>query len=802
MLSRKRTNILLLFFSMLLIPFAVAEEASDYISLKQSFEDGFYSLALNAGKGFIKRYPESSFKEDVYLIRGISFFNLQKHSQAVDALVVLKNSKNLRIKDQTYFYLAKLYRLGNQADKAIELYESLLECTQDEELLSLTYYELGKLYLDSKRYLKVVEVWQNILEKSGLPENIRVDLIQNIILSYLKIHKIDEAERLINQYLKHDEVDFYYFSADVDFLKGNYSASLEKFSKIIDSDFSAIWQQRAILGQTRVFIELENYRNAEEILSTLEDVQLSEISDEFYYLKAFLFYKKSEFSPAIRYYQKFVTKFKNSEWAQKAFLELIDCFYNLNKLKLAEKTAQKFFDTYSGHASEDKIHHILGWVYYKGGEIDKAIKEFEWVARNSKDIDLKINALCRVGDLLSEEGKFDEAMEQYNSVLKNYPNSLYAEYAQCQLGIYLLEKGDYEAAILALRAALENFPKSSLLDKVHFHLALAYFKKRDFELALDEINTLLISFPLTPLKEKALLQKAVLLYNLSSYQEVKNLISGTASLSNKDYARFILAKVYVESKEYQLAQKEYNWLKENLKDQELLPYLYLQIGELKFYLKEWDGAYADFQNAYYAAEAVEVKEQALYWQAWCYYNKKDLDKALDVFTQLLDSKTLFEEAKYNSVLVLNAQGKYDKSVKILEEIVKDGGRFQRLAVLKLGDIFKSFKEYEKAIEQYKELEEVPYDIISAEASFKIGDIYEIQGDIDQAVLQYLSLGALYKADLSFVNKARVRCGRLLENAGRLEEAEKIYAEISSSSGEEAIYARERLKQLNEMKLRR
>jgi len=796
-----RKKILPLIFILFLTPLAIADEAADYASLKQSFEDGFYSLTLSAGEGFLKRYPESSFKEDVMLIKGLALFNLKKYPQAAEVLESLKSSEDLRIKDQAYFYLAKLYRLSSEINKATELYDYLIQNSKDKTLLPLVHYELGRLYFDDKEYDRAVWAWQNILEEK-LPENIKVSLIQDIILAYFRLKKIDQAEDIINKYLQSNKAAFSYFNAEVEFLKENYTNSLDKFNKIIDSDFLSLWKQRGRLGKVRVLIELERYKDAEETLSALEDVRLKQLDDEFYYLKAFLFYKKSEFSPAIRYYQRFISKFKNSDWTPKAFLELIDCCYNLNKFKLAERTAERFFNTYPGAAFGDQIHHILGWVYYKEGSLEKAIEEFEWVAQNSKDVDLKINSLCRVGDILSEEGRLDDAMKQYNIVLKNYPNSLYAEYAQTQLGIYLLEKKDYEAAILALRAALENFPQSSLLDKVHFNLALAYFKKRDFKQALDAINTLLTSFPSSALKNEALLQKAVLLYNMGYYKEVKKLITETEALRNTDYTHFILAKVYIEEKQYQLARKEYGWLKENLKDQKLLSYLYLQTGELEFYLKQWNLAHADFQSAYHTAGEIEIKEQALYWQAWCYYNEDKLDRALDIFTQLFNSKTLSEEARYNSALVLNAQGKGDKAVEILEDIAAGKGRFKRLAELKLGDIFRSFKEYDKAVEQYKALEKTPYDIIAAEASFKIGEIYEMEGNNDEAVLQYLSLGALYNSGISFVNKARIRCGRLLENAGRFDEAEKVYNEISSAGGEEAIYARERLKQINKLKLRR
>ncbi|MDD5613478.1 MAG: tetratricopeptide repeat protein [Candidatus Omnitrophica bacterium] len=772
-----------------------AGEDEDYTAIKNSFNDGFYALTLDACNAFLRKNTESSYNQDVLLIKGLVFFNLKKHPQAADVFESLKNSEDRRIREEAILYLAELHALSLYYDKSTALLEQLMNTTENNNLYILSGHRLGLNYFQQKKYLESARVWQEVLNRENVPDDICSNITHNLVKAYLKIGDAEQAQKLIESGMDKNSANYYFFDAQVSLSGKKHALSIEKFNKIIAGEFPVFWQQRAGLGKIWAYIELGQHREAEGILFNLENSIVKELEEELSYLKPFLFYRKSEFSPAIRHFQRFVNKYENSDWYEKAFLELVECYYSINKLQQAENLALQFLKKPPSPNAASQMHHILGWIYYKGGDLQKAISEFEWVALNSKNKDLKISSLCRVGDLLAEMGRLDEAMEQYNIILKDHQDSLYAEYAQAQLGIYLFEKGEYDSSILALSAAIKNFPKSSLLDKIRFYLTQAYFKKGDYALALNEADSFLALYPASSLKEKVLQQKAVLLYNLGSYQEAEQLIKNLSDMADYDYFHFMLAKIYLHRGAYDLAEQEYLWLQEKLDDPKKLAYLYLHKGELGFYLERWDKAYLDFQNAYNLAKEDKIKDQALYWQGLCFYRKKDFQKAVNLFKDLQDSSNLSREARYNLADILTMQGEEQKAIEVLEAIVGQGGQYSRMALLKLGDVYKKSNRHDKAIAAYKKLEANPYDIVAAEASFKIAEIYEIDGKTEESILQYLVLSTLYSHEISFVNKARIRCARLLEKADRLTEAEKIYREVSSVSSEEAIYAQERLKHL-------
>ncbi len=769
-----------------------AGEKEDYSSIVKSYEQGFYSLTARAVDGFLKRYPQSQYQDQVLLLKAISFYNLHKYPQATDIFNILKDSASPDIKYQSCFYLGKLYRYANESRKAEEMFKYVWDNSKDEKLKASTGYELGNIYLEHRDYNSALKYWQQILTLKQLSQEDKQTVLNNLIYIYIWKKEWNKAQDLISKYLNPQSPLYLYFQARLAVAKKNFEKAEKMTDALIAKNYSEDWNQRAKLIQLWIQIEKEQFHKLETIFSSFPQKLPQPIEEEYKYLQAYSLYKQKLYSPAARYYQRFISRYKNSKFLDRAYLELVDCFYNLNKLQEAKRYAEEFIEKFPNSLSREEILYSLGWIYYKEGKIDIAIQQFKEIGKKAYDQELKIHALCLVGDLLSEIGELDLAIKQYDYVLKNYPESVYAEYAQYQLAVDFYHKGDYDSAILALNNLIQNFPNSNLLDKVYYQLALTYFKKGEYELALEEINYLLKKFFNSPLKEKALLYKAVILFNMGDYENASKLAQ---MQKNSVYAHFLLAQIYIHKKEWALAEQEYNWLKENITDSQLLPYLYLQIGELKFNLGDWDQALANFQNAIQLTKESDVREEAIYWQAWSYYKKGQQHKAIECFQSLKNSSDFWEESRFYSASILKEKKDYQKAIELLQKVIKNGKKFNRLATLLLGDIYTEMNEATQAVDTYKALEKAPYDIISAEASFKIGEILESQGKYSQAILQYLKVVSMYQSQIPFVPKAKIRCARLLEKEGKLSDALKIYQQLAEGESEEAIYAREKIKEL-------
>jgi tetratricopeptide (TPR) repeat protein len=786
----------LLFFVMFFISsnLSYAKEKEDIFALKQTYEDGFYQLVISGVKAFIRKYPNSAFKEKALFLKGASFYNLKKYPQAIKELKPLINSKDKEIVPQVLFYLGKIYQIGKDYKKAENYFEKIVT-NFNKSLISLkARNEIAVIYYKKNNLDEAKKIWEELYSTKGLSKDIKGKIAINLIKCYIKSKNYNLAEKIVKDLSKEKgkKGEFFYYMGEIQREKGNYKKAREFFEKITQANYPQA--EKAKLKIAWCYIGEEKFEEAINLLQQLIETMKTN-RDEITYALAYSNYKKSLYEQAYRYYLRLINKYPKSSWREKAFLDVFDCFYNLSRYSQAKKIADEFFQDYPNSKYLDDFHYNLGWLYYKKGDYKTALSEFQWVIENSPDTDLKINSYCRIGDIFSDEGKIDNAIEAYNLVLKQYPDSLYAEYAQFRLGLDFIENKKFDSAILSLRAVLVNFPNSSFADKVHYHLASAYFKKGDYENALDEINILIKEFPKTSYKSKSLLLKALLLYNTSKYKEALEFLDKNMNkIKDINYAHFLRAQILYALDKLDKTEEELTWLIQNLKNKNLIGYIYFQLAEIYYNRKNWDKALEYFEKADNLSKDEQFKEQARYWQGWCYYNKKELKQASIRFLELFNknSKKLYKEAGYYASLIFMEMGRDDKALELLQQLskVKDE-KYRRLAFLKIGDIYKNRNNLEKALQFYKEVEG-SYDEIGTEAIFKEAEVYEILGDTDKAILYYIKIPSLYKSNSKWINKARLRSARLLEKEGKIDEAKKIYLELLKKGGEEGIYAKERL----------
>lgn len=789
---------LLLFFLIILsFPKDIySDESEDLIAIKQSYQDGFYNLALSAIRAFLKKYPHSKFKDEVLLFKGCSLLKLKRFPQAVEIFRMLRLSSNSEVKAQALFYLGKINSISKDYNKAKQYFQEVIEKFPQQIIAFSAKDELALIFYNNKEYQKAAKLWEELIKKD-IKKDIKRKIVTNLIYCYLENNQFKKANKFIAQLDKEFARSF--FNAFLFYKKGNLKKAKKLLEELIKQNLIPREKNEALLLLAWCLIDQDKFAEALEILEKLKEDKHTR-RDEVLYALAKLFYKKGSYEEAARYYLLLINKYPLSSRREISYMEIFDCYYNLNKYQNAQRIAVRFFREYPKSLYYDDFHYNLGWLYYKEGNFEKALSEYQWIIDNSPDVELKINAYCRIGDILSEEGKIDQAIEAYNIVLKRYPDSLSAEYAQYRLGIELLEKGEWDSAILSLRAVLVNFPASRLADRVHYNLAVAYMKKGDYKNSLEEVEILLKEFPHTDLFSQALLLKAILLYNLTEYQKALDFLNNYSSkIKDRVYLHFLKAQILSSLNKFSDAEKEFNWLLTNVKQRDLIPYLYLQRGEFNYSQQKWQQALKDFIKAEQTSQEREVRVEAVYWQGWCYYKMQDLAKAASRFLKLTTNDSPRRlAASYYAAVVFMEMGRYEKAFQLFAKLLDVESKYRKLAEIKIADIYRKLGDYEQAIKHYSKLS-AEYDAIGAEAVFKIGEIFEEKGDFDNAILYYIRVSSLYHSSKLWRNRARLRSARLLEKQARYTEAKKIYQQLIKEGGEESIYAQERLEWLKKFK---
>ncbi|MBN2366626.1 MAG: ABC transporter substrate-binding protein [Calditrichaeota bacterium] len=123
---------------------------------KSYYKLGEYSSSMLVVDDFLRNYPESDYRDDIYFLKGKINFRREKYDQAVESWYwVVQNSRDLRLKNKTTNYLfhtMELY-LGGQDLKDLgrkyddREFRNLTELVQAKKMINSGQVEQGEMVL-------------------------------------------------------------------------------------------------------------------------------------------------------------------------------------------------------------------------------------------------------------------------------------------------------------------------------------------------------------------------------------------------------------------------------------------------------------------------------------------------------------------------------------------------------------------------------------------------------------------------------------------------------------------------------
>ena len=122
----------------------------------------------------------------------------------------------------------------------------------------------------------------------------------------------------------------------------------------------------------------------------------------------------------------------------------------------------------SAHSSGEKkiegqAHQLLGLLYRRTKQTEKAILEYEKTIALSSDNELKRDAQVSLGDILFATDKYQKAIEAYLRV-QEYTSDIYLTfYSKLQASIAFRKIGEYQKGLLLVNAMIEDFRNLSLI---------------------------------------------------------------------------------------------------------------------------------------------------------------------------------------------------------------------------------------------------------------------------------------------------------------------------------------------------
>ncbi|MFA4989494.1 MAG: tetratricopeptide repeat protein [Candidatus Omnitrophota bacterium] len=720
--------ILLVLFSSAQLPAqeiaASLKEEETLFMAKKAFEDGFYEVSLGLLERFLNTYPDSLRGPEADLLAGECYFQQNKFTQALNKFeALLKNPKAKGISDAVYYWMAEVHLKGDDFAQAAVYYKKIIQEFPNSSYVPIAYYSIGWCLFQEHKFQEALGYFQTLAEKfprepQGKDAAFKMaECLYNLKdYSSLKskigpLLELFPKDSLRSSYL-------YFYLGEANYYLDNFSESLEAYTRSLAANPDEKMQELIKLDLAWAYLKLKRYKEAEDIFWSIKQKFLEKRSRDILCLgRAILLMETNRVNEAKKIYEQLLSEAGDPLILAQAYIGKADAFYNLADYKEASRAYQEALSEVDlqGLSSQiaDKLYYNLGWSILKQGDAQAAVKEFRKVAATSNDLQLKVSALCQIGDIYQESGDYLKAQKSYQEVLQIYPASPYSDYACYQLGVAGFKDAHYKEAILSLEKFQDGFRESGLRPKALYLLGNCFYNLGDYTAARRSFKEVIRAAE----QDTELIQKAE--YGIADcfYQsgEEKEALKRFKALRSK-YPDAIftpeiiwwLGSYYYQHSEPVLAARYFLSLVQDFPNSDLLADAYYALGLIFIDGGQPREALRDLKKAW-DLNKPDIKFKAAVAMAGVFFKTGNYASALDYYHKGLEVAAGQELAgiRLKIAEVLEAQGRLEEAVKEYSETVRLSGQennpIAANALLRLGQIYEDRGDTHAALDSYDKI---------------------------------------------------------------------------------------------------
>ncbi len=734
------------------------QEKELFVIAQRAFDDGFYDVAIRYINDFLEKYPESEKKTQAKLLIGQCYFFKTQYLKAFEIFQGLTDSQEF--KDATLFWLGETYLKGSDFAKAEQYYKEVINLFPKSPYTPQSFYSLAWTYFEQKKYLLALDTFKELIQK--FPEHqltedahFKAGECEYNLRSYAEA--IERFQDYIIKYPKSNRQDqAFFYIAESYYYQPNYSEAITYYGKAsqISLDPKLVVMAKVSMGWS--FFKKGDYPNAQQAFADAKATagEKKMLSDDIFLGEASLYTEMGDHAKALEAYNTLIDNFPKSPRLVDAYLGKANMQYMLKDYPAAIATYTTLLQNFAAQEDQkeliEKAYFGLAWAQLKSGQIDAAIKNFEMIMDRTDNKTVKVSALTQIGDAYQDAGNLDKALEVYDRILQNYPDSLYSDYVQYRQGIALLKMGKIDAATLSFQTLRANFPKSKFLTDSLYYLGVAYFKKNDWARTKEQVESFLKETSSSP----ELIPEAHYILALSQY----NLEDSAGALKTFDK----IIRDFTDDPT--LTQQS-------------------ELGSAKALYKTGDAkeAVKKFKIIIYKYPQTETALNAMMWLGDYYLENSEFESAIDFYQQVIanfpNNKQL-SLAHYKLGQAYQVQGFFDKAIN--EYKVIDDPQDKELyakAKLAIAEIFSKELDLTTAIETYKTIA-VNCPEMKRDAYLKISAAYitdrkfeDARAALEQALNSELGLSEITNAELQF------KTGDVYELMNKTNESVEAYLKI-------------------------
>lgn len=718
--------------------------------------------------------PYSIFNSGVaYMLIGQNQNAINSFSRLVEEFSISPDPSVKDMVNEATYNLAKLYLAQNDRNNAIKFYRASI--SQGGNFSIRSVIELSELLVSDG----------NVDDALNLLSQYTNDY--NILLKYslvIQDRDSDISERILTSTITNPSAPSDVKNeAIVEFIRlllkrGKYSTVTSNFKMLLDNASDEFTKSFVYFGLGEAHLNLGDYRSSISAYSQVSEKSLKEDATEGIAYSHFL---SENYNLAIRSYLELISNYNSVKYRDRAYY-LIGASYE--RLKRSDE-AQRYYQILIQTGTDRKyvVSGVvnLGWIYVRDKRYDDAI-----------------NLVQRYVDTNTETGIY----EQLNEVL-----------AWAYDG-----KGDYTRAVETLRklVLLKEIPD---LQKVRYYNYISLFNEKggDLRRALDvverELLPLTVQKGLTNHTVEAIGRAIDVLVKLKDERKVQVYIQDLKrNYTNvqKSYEYIYKYGEYLYSVEkYNESADEFLFVARKAQDTTLRDEAYFWAGWSLFNARRTQEAISVFNEFVSISKSTRVPSvlltlgdlmvnQKKFQEATGYYeriknefrNSPEYNEAIIRLSRISsrrdDTQTTQRITQPTTPTTQTQPPRQEeRKEKSLDEIIsslesvsksRDKDSASR-AKFELAMIYKSQRDYQKALNLLQQITEEVYNETSAMAQFEIGEILRINGDYHRAWKEYVKVIYIYKDFKDVVVKSMYYTIFCYIQIREYEQARKMYEKM-------------------------
>jgi TolA-binding protein len=463
---------------------------------KLSYELDFnpYNEAVKGFTKYLKEYPQSKRKDEVYNFLINVYSTTKSYDQAIQSIESIQNMDpilKMTYQKLIFFRGVELFN-NNDLLNAEKQFKKSLAQNSDPRLNAQNLYWLGEINYLRKDYNTAIDYWKRFQVTEGAVQLDEYEL-SNYALGYAYFHRKGKDD---------------YSNANISFRKFLMSGNKFDENKIIDARI----RTADCYFMNRDFIQAsENYRVA--IAANKLDVDYS------LYQKALCDGLNRNYNEKIAELKKIENNFPKSPYLIASINEIAETYYNnLRDHENAITYYEKILKNYSNSSFANNANAQLGNIYYEKKQDDKAFEYYDRFVKNDSKSEAAKEVLEAIKKIFEAKGNIEE-MEKYFASVGNPLSENQIEkstYTAASDAFY--NQKDCDAAMPKWESYFTKFPNGKYITEAKFSYAECAYSKNEFEKALAGYRYV-IERPRGMYSEVALTKASYILFKDKNYKE-------------------------------------------------------------------------------------------------------------------------------------------------------------------------------------------------------------------------------------------------------------------------------------------